>query len=138
MTNAEKIKIVTQITCRYYGKDIEQVRGMSRKMGLNFCRQMAQALCVVVLRISLKEVGKEFSGRDHTTVLNSKKRIMEDLYTGARGVRTDFPVLRTMVEKEFDIHTIPSWKEALKQLLLTIPLYTLPEARTAGELAEKL
>lgn len=138
MTNKEKIQKVIEVTCQYYDKDIEQVKGRSRKMGLNLCRQMAQSLCIIVLKLSLKEVAKEFCERDHATALNSRDRILDDLTTGARNVQIDFPILKNIVETEFRICTVSNWKEAMKQLLLVIPDYILPEAKTARELAKKL
>ncbi len=52
-----------------------QIRGKERKRSVLIPRQVAMSLIREMTSLSLKEIGAFFSGRDHSTVLNSIERI---------------------------------------------------------------
>ena len=56
---------------------MEVLKGQTRSKDVNLARQIAMFQIRRMTSLSLKEIGKEFDGRDHTTVINSIKRIEE-------------------------------------------------------------
>lgn len=54
-----------------------QLKGKQRKRSILVPRQVAMSLIRELTSISLKDIGAFFSGRDHSTVLNSIKRVEE-------------------------------------------------------------
>ncbi len=53
-----------------------------RTQSIAFARQIAMYLCREITESSLQEVGENFGGRDHTTVMHAydkiKKKLLED------------------------------------------------------------
>ena len=62
---------------KYYGVEESLIRGQQRVRDAVQARQIAMYQIRRMTSLSLKEIGKEFDGRDHTTVINSIKRIEE-------------------------------------------------------------
>jgi chromosomal replication initiator protein len=58
---------------------IDQITGPSRTRPLTEARHIALNLCRELTDLSLPSIGREFGGRDHTTVLNGYNRIRENL-----------------------------------------------------------
>ena len=64
--------------CKFYNIEPAVLKGQGRAKDISMARQIAMYLIRRMTNLSLKEIGKEFEGRDHTTVLHSIERI-EDL-----------------------------------------------------------
>ena len=70
---------VLRQVCRYYGVEIDQVKGTQRSKNITEPRQVAMYLMHELLKMSLSEIGRYF-GRDHTTVGHA----VEKVETGCR------------------------------------------------------
>ena len=70
--------VIIDEVCKYYNIEPAILRGQGRAKDISLARQIAMYLIRRMTNLSLKEIGKEFDGRDHTTVLHSIERI-EDL-----------------------------------------------------------
>ncbi|MFC0674961.1 chromosomal replication initiator protein DnaA [Brachybacterium hainanense] len=64
-------------TAAYFGLTVEQVTGGARTRVLVTARQIAMYLCRELTDMPLMRIGKEFGGRDHTTVMHANKKIAE-------------------------------------------------------------
>ena len=64
-------------TATYFGLTLEDLRGQSRSRVLVNARQIAMYLCRELTSESLPKIGKEFGGRDHTTVMHADKKIRQ-------------------------------------------------------------
>ncbi|CAN5335752.1 MAG: chromosomal replication initiator protein DnaA [Nocardioides sp.] len=62
-------------TVAYFGLSIEELTGPSRGRHLVLARQIAMYLCRELTAMSLPQIGKEFGGRDHTTVMYAERKI---------------------------------------------------------------
>ena len=60
---------------RAFSVCIEDMRGKSRTKNIVTARQTSMFLIKTLLRKSLNDVGRLFGGRDHTTVINSLKKV---------------------------------------------------------------
>lgn len=67
--------VICEEVCKFYTIDDDALRGQSRAKETAQARQIAMYLIRNITSLSLKEIGKEFDGRDHTTVLHSIDRI---------------------------------------------------------------
>jgi len=72
MPNAD---LIIEEVCAFYNIDSTAIRGQSRTKDTAMARQIAMYMIREMTRMSLKEIGREFGGRDHTTVLHSTDRI---------------------------------------------------------------
>lgn len=71
MTCGEIIKLV----CREYGVSPTDIKSARRTAQIVRPRQEAMWLCTIYTQKSLPEIGRQFGGRDHTTVLHAKRKI---------------------------------------------------------------
>ena len=65
-------------TAKYYSLREEDLRGQSRSKNTAMARQVAMYLMRQLTNLSLKDIGEEFDGRNHATVLSSIRKV-EDL-----------------------------------------------------------
>jgi len=70
-------EVIIDEVCKFYNITPEVLKGQTRSRDVNLARQIAMYQIRRMTSLSLKEIGKEFDGRDHTTVINSIKRIEE-------------------------------------------------------------
>ena len=73
-------EIIIEEVARYYGKKTEAIRGQSRAKDLSGMRQIAMYLCRNLTNMPLQDIGREFSGRNHATVISSIRKV-EDMMT---------------------------------------------------------
>ncbi len=64
-------------TARYYSLTEEDLRGQNRSKNTAMARQISMYLIRTLTNLSLKDIGTEYEGRNHTTVLASIKKIEE-------------------------------------------------------------
>ena len=74
---------IIQTVCRYYNVEENAVRGQERRHDVVLPRQIAMYLLRrIIPAMTLNDIGKEFGGRDHTTVLyslnQSEKKMLAD------------------------------------------------------------
>ena len=70
--------VIISYICKYFSVEEDVLRGQRRGRNEVNARQIAMYQIRRMTNLSLKEIGKEFDNRDHTTVLHSIERI-EDL-----------------------------------------------------------
>lgn len=73
-------KIITE-TARYYSVRPDEIRGQNRSRLPSEARQVSMYLMRSLTQLSLKEIGEQFEGRNHTTVLSSIRKIEDSLRT---------------------------------------------------------
>ncbi len=76
---AQEITMATIMaqTATYFGLTLDDLRGQSRSRVLVNARQIAMYLCRELTAESLPKIGREFGGRDHTTVMHADKKIRQ-------------------------------------------------------------
>jgi chromosomal replication initiator protein len=62
-------------TAAYSEFSVDDICGPNRTRNLVLARQIAMYLCRELTQMSLPQIGSEFGGRDHTTVLHADKKI---------------------------------------------------------------
>ena len=67
--------VIIDEVCKFYNIEADSLRGQGRTKDISLARQIAMYQIRSMTYLSLKEIGKEFDGRDHTTVLHSIDRI---------------------------------------------------------------
>ena len=70
-------EVIIEETGKFYSIEPSDLRGQSRTKETSLARQVAMYLIRNMTKLSLKEIGKEFNNRDHTTVLHAIERIEE-------------------------------------------------------------
>ena len=71
--------VIIDEVCKFYNIESEALRGQSRTKDTAQARQIAMYQIRRLTNLSLKEIGREFENRDHTTVLHSIDRIEKQM-----------------------------------------------------------
>ena len=69
--------VIIDEVCKFYNLEPDLLRGQGRAKDISMARQIAMYQIRRMTNLSLKEIGAEFGGRDHSTVLNALNRIEE-------------------------------------------------------------
>jgi len=73
-TPAPPLQRIAQVTARYFGLRVHELKGPSRRQGVVTARGVAMYLARLVSRQSLDQIGQYFGGRDHTTVMHACRK----------------------------------------------------------------
>ncbi|MHB1139408.1 MAG: chromosomal replication initiator protein DnaA, partial [Microthrixaceae bacterium] len=66
---------IIEKTASMFGLAVDQLRGKSRTRDLVHARQVGMYVCRELTDLSYPQIGKEFGGRDHTTVIHAYDKI---------------------------------------------------------------
>jgi chromosomal replication initiator protein len=93
-TPPRSIQEIKAAACEQFGISTEELVSPARTARLAWPRQVAMYLARELTQESLPAIGREFGGRDHTTVLHAWRRTEERMSTNASS-RTAVEQLRT-------------------------------------------
>lgn len=84
MINSNKKKIIDDVliqnaVSRYFDIKLEEFKSKKRSRDVAYPRQVAMYLCRDMTDMSLPQIGDQFGGRDHTTVMHACEKINEEL-----------------------------------------------------------
>ncbi len=68
---------IQRVTAEYFGLSQNELKGKKRTRAIAFPRQLAMYIARNVTELSTTEIGLEFGGRDHTTVMHACQRVAE-------------------------------------------------------------
>ena len=66
---------IIQEVARFYELDSDALRGQSQNKEITTARNVAMYIIREMTQLSLAEIGQQFGGRHHSTVLNSINRV---------------------------------------------------------------
>jgi chromosomal replication initiator protein len=69
---------IKKVVANFYGITVEEMCGKRRDRHIVFPRQVAMYIIREETASSLPAIGQAFGGRDHTTVLHSYEKILQD------------------------------------------------------------
>ena len=94
--NELTISTVRKAVCDYYNLTKQQITSANRTKNISNARQIAMYLCRKLLDATYDDIGKEFGGRDHSTVMSSCENV-------ERKIKTDPVYLKAINEIEAKI-----------------------------------
>ncbi|MEK6301179.1 MAG: chromosomal replication initiator protein DnaA [Acidobacteriota bacterium] len=74
-SDAPSIELIQRIVAGHYGLKTVDLKSKSNARVISFPRQIAMYLCKTLTSASLQEIGREFGGKHHSTVLHSINKI---------------------------------------------------------------
>jgi chromosomal replication initiator protein len=69
------VEMIQRVVAEYFGLSHNDLRGRKRTKAIVFPRQIAMFIVREMTELSTTEVGLEFGGRDHTTVMHACQRV---------------------------------------------------------------
>ena len=70
---------IQEVVSNYFNIDKRDLKTSKRSNDIAFPRQIAMYLCRSIANLSFVQIGNEFGKRDHTTVLQNKKKIEKEV-----------------------------------------------------------
>jgi len=71
------LEVIQRVTAEYFALSFNDLKGKKRTKAIAFPRQLAMYIARDITEYSTTEVGMEFGGRDHTTVMHACQKIEE-------------------------------------------------------------
>lgn len=71
------VEYIQKTVCEYFGLKVQDIKAKKRTREIAFPRQVAMYLSKFLTDSSLNEIGKNFGGKDHSTVIHACKLIEE-------------------------------------------------------------
>ena len=78
-TNVLTSKLVMQVVAKFFNVKVDDLISSKRSNSITFPRQIAMYLCRESANMSFALIGKDFGGRDHSTVLHSYNKIKDEI-----------------------------------------------------------
>lgn len=94
-----RVETIQRVVAYKYSVDVKDLKGAQRTASVALPRQLAMYLACIMTDLSLKEIGRSFGGRDHTTVLHSREKIKKQ-------VEGDPFFLEVVNKLQSDIHAV--------------------------------
>jgi chromosomal replication initiator protein len=76
-TEGISIELIQRTVASHYGLKVGDLKSKNNSRSIAVPRQVAMYLCKTLTKASLPEIGREFGGKHHTTVLHSINKISE-------------------------------------------------------------
>lgn len=70
---------IKETVSKYFNIDKEDLSGNKRSNDIAFPRQIAMYLCREIANMSFPQIGNDFGGRDHSTVMHACKKIEKEI-----------------------------------------------------------
>jgi len=71
-------KLIMQIVAKFFNVKVSDLTSDKRSNSVTYPRQIAMYLCREIANLSFPAIGRDFGGRDHSTVLHSYGKIKEE------------------------------------------------------------
>lgn len=75
------VEYIQELVADHFDVDVEKLKGQTRKRSIVIARQLSMFLAKKLTDKSLKAIGQNFGGRDHSTVIYSCKAVQDMLDT---------------------------------------------------------
>jgi chromosomal replication initiator protein len=73
------VSYIQEVVSGYYGISTEEMLGKRRTADIIYARHVAMYLCRMIVDQPLKAIGKEFGGKDHTTIIHAVDKITANI-----------------------------------------------------------
>lgn len=93
------IAAIKREVCKYYSISESELTGSKRSRSIVYPRQIAMYLARELTDLSLPKIGDAFGGRDHTTVIHAKDKILK-MMTAQREVYNQIQALTNSIRQQ--------------------------------------
>ena len=70
--------LIIQVVCKFFNIKVNDVLSEKRSNSVAYPRQIAMYLCRELVNMTFPNIGKDFGGRDHSTVLHAYSKISDE------------------------------------------------------------
>ena len=98
-TDDEKVRIIKDVVCKYYGINLWVIESRRRKREIVEPRQIGTTLTMEFTSFSLKKTGLRFGGIDHSTVIYNRNTIFNLIDTD-KEFKEKFNYIKNLIRTE--------------------------------------
>ena len=73
--NVMTSKLIMQVVAKFFNIKVDDMLSVNRSKNVAYPRQIAMFLCRNVINMTFPQIGRDFGGKDHTTVLHAYNKI---------------------------------------------------------------
>ena len=99
-TSGISIDLVVKVVANYFGVTAADIKGKNKNQSVVLPRQIAMFLCRKLTDFSTTEVGNEFGGKNHTTVMYNVQKIEARLKSSEKEINTLIEKLESQIKLE--------------------------------------
>jgi chromosomal replication initiator protein len=92
------VQNIIKTVASYYDIKVSDIKSKRRTREISTTRQIAMYLCREHTKLSLPEIGKQFGGKDHTTVIFSHKKITNSIKE-SNDLKTSIREILNLIEE---------------------------------------
>lgn len=70
--------LIIQVVCKFFNIKVNDILSEKRSNNVAYPRQIAMYLCRELINMTFPNIGKDFGGRDHSTVLHAYSKISDE------------------------------------------------------------
>jgi chromosomal replication initiator protein len=78
-TSPVRVDTIMRVVAAKYSLDVKDLKGQQKTAAVVLPRQLAMYLATVMTDMATTTIGKAFGGRDHSTVIHAKKKIVKEI-----------------------------------------------------------
>ena len=91
------VEYIQEVVANYYNITSDEVRSKKRTADITHARHVAMYLSRMIIDSPLKNIGKEFGGRDHSTIIHACDKISDEL-EGNKKLKKDIEELEKRIK----------------------------------------
>ena len=99
-TSGISIDLVVKVVASYFGVTPADIKGKNKNQSVVLPRQVAMFLCRKMTDFSTTEIGTEFGGKNHTTVMYNVQKIEARLKSSEKEINTLIEKLESQIKLE--------------------------------------
>jgi len=73
------VEYIQEVVAAYYNITPDEIRAKRRTANIAYARHVAMYLCRMFMDKSLKDIGKDFGGRDHSTIVHACDKVSAEI-----------------------------------------------------------
>ena len=99
-TSGISIDLVIKVVANYFSVSIADIKGKNKNQSVVLPRQIAMYLCRKMTDFSTTEIGYEFGGKNHTTVMYNVQKVEARLKSSEKEINNLIEKLETQIKLE--------------------------------------
>lgn len=99
-TSGISIDLVIKVVANYFNVSIADIKGKNKNQSVVLPRQIAMYLCRKMTDFSTTEIGYEFGGKNHTTVMYNVQKVEARLKSSEKEINNLIEKLETQIKLE--------------------------------------
>ena len=99
-TSGISIDLIIKVVANYFNVSVSEIKGKNKSQSVVLPRQIAMYLCRKLTDYSTTEIGNEFGGKEHTTVMYNVQKMEARIKSSEKEINNVIEKLETQIKLE--------------------------------------